>query len=494
MSPPEKMSRYTFKPLPPLPPLPAKSPKQRLGHTGSSNSLDITATRRISLFAKKGRDRRGSIKKIENLLGHKPNRITRQPKIDQLAGNSNQITDGGPPQLPEISGLSTLDHHNHADSFSDVRCYMRSDSEHSLNSASEYSQDNTVEEIVDIYSKWGSLGPNPESPTSIKRSMYLQPSIYSASATELGYSSHTANVRRPSCASLDGAQIPPKATTLAELITEERECFGANSPRDEGRFSRGDATTSVHDQISLKANTFGNPSWNQHDVHRHKFTPQPLALRPEGFHEPHRSMSRWSDRSSDGGMVSNARDSIISHIRSISFPFKVPNRPSMVFKEKAATSTIQPTPESETRKRVSSSGKHPLKSLFPFRSPLHKKAHSDDSPNPRRSSFARRISDSFQNFSGTRNSQIINSRIISNHARTGDGPDTPMPTKSGLMSIPSPTAVFFQKGTLRIHDAMQKAKRVAKVRSRDERQRDRLRKKIVVVGTADPSPTASRWV
>jgi hypothetical protein len=493
MSPPEKMSRYTFKPLPPLPPLLAKSSKHRLGHTGSSNSLDITATRRISTFpvAKKGRDRRGSIKKIENLLGHKLDRVTRQPKIDQLAENSNQITNEESPQLPEISGLSTLDQHNHEDSFSDIRRYMRSDSEHSLSSASEYSQDNTVEEIVDIYGKWDSWAPNPESPTSpVKRSMYLQPSIYSTSATELGYSSHTANVRRPSRASLDCAQISPKATTLAELITEERERFGANSPRDKGRFSQGDMTTSVHDQISPKANTFGYPPRNQHDVHRRNFTPRPRALRPKGFHEPHRSMSQWSDHSSDGGVVSNARDSVISHIRSVSSSFKVPSRSSMVFKGKAATSTIQlPTPESVTRQRVFSSGKHPLKSLFPFSSPLHKKAHSDDSPNPRRSSFARCLSDSFKNFSGTRNSPII-----SNHVRTGDGPDTPMPTKSGLMSTTSPTVVFFQKGTLQIHDAMQKAKRVAKVKSRNERRRDKLRKKIVVVGTADPSPTVSRWV
>jgi hypothetical protein len=137
-----------------------------------------------------------------------------------------------------------------------------------------------------------------------------------------------------------------------------------------------------------------------------------------------------------------------------------------------------------------------LKSPFPFRSPLHKKTHSDDSPDPIRSSFARRISDSFKlkHLSSTRNSTIIHSRIISNHARAGDGPDTPMPTKPGLMGIISPTTVFFQKGTLQIQDAMQKAKRAAKVRSRGERRRDKLRKKIVVVGTADPSCTVSRWV
>jgi hypothetical protein len=374
---------------------------------------------------------------------------------------------------------------------------MRSNSEYSLSSASIYSQDSNVEEIVDIYSKCGSWAPNPESPTSpVKRPLYSQPSMYSASATELGYSSHTANVRRPSRASLDRTQISPKWTTLADLISDERERMGGDGPRRDKRpFGRGDTNTSVHGHISPTTNTFRKLSWNEDGVYRRNFTPQPLALRPKGFHEPHRSLSRWSDHSSDGGMISNTRDSVISHIRSIASPFKMPSRPSMVFKEKAATSTIHvPPPEHVTRKRAFSSGKHPLKSPFPFRSPLHRKIHSDDSPNPKRSSFACRISDSFKHFSGIRASPIIDSRIISNHARTGDGLDTPIPTKPGLMGIISPTAVFLQKGTLQIQDAMQKAKRAARVRSRDEKRRDKLRKKIVVVGTAEQSPPVSRWL
>jgi hypothetical protein len=490
MSPPERTSRYAHKPLPLLPPLPSKSSNQRLGHNRFSNSLDITATQRGSAFpnATRGRDRSGSIKKIENLLRHKLDRVARQPTLEELARNSNQ---GGPPQLPEIEGLTTLDHQNHVDTFSDIHRYMRSDSEYSLSSASAYCQDNIVEKIVDIYSKWGSWQPNSEFPTSpVKRSLYFQPSMHSVGATELGYASHASNIRRPGRASLDGAQIYPQVTTIAGLITEERESFGGND-----RFSRGHMTTSFHDQKSLEANTLGYPPLNDDDFHKHDFTPHPLVLRPKGLSEPHRSMSRWSDHSSDGGMISNARDSVISHIRNISSPFKVLSRPSIVFKEKAVTSTIQvPPPARTTRKRAFSSGKHSLRSPFPFRSPPHKKAHSDDSQNLKQPSLARRISDSFKNFSGTRHSPIVNSQIISNHARSGVGPDTPMPTKPGLMGIISPAAILFQKGTLQIQDVMQRAKRAAGFRSRDERRRDKLRKEIVVVGTVDPSSTVSRWL
>src|ERR1700737_4453169 len=119
MSPPEKTSRYTYKPLPPLPPLPGKSSNYRLRHNGSSNSLDIITTRQISTFsvAKRRRDRHGSIKKTENSLGHKLDRVARRPTLEELARDSNQ---GGPPKLPEIAELSKLDNYNHIDTFSDI--------------------------------------------------------------------------------------------------------------------------------------------------------------------------------------------------------------------------------------------------------------------------------------------------------------------------------------------------------------------------------------
>ncbi len=492
MSPPERTSRYTYTLLPRLPSLPGESSYQLPGNNEFSNSLDITPTRRLPTFpvAKRERDPRGSTKKIEKLPGHKLDHVTRQPALNGQARNGNKAE---LPQLPEVVGLSKLDHHNHVDTFSDIHRYMRSDSDNSLSSASAYSQDDIVEEIVDIYSKWHSWAPNPESPTlPVKRPLYLQPS---SSATELGHASQISNVRRPRHASLGRTQISPKAATLSELITEEREHFGGNRPRDESRLNRGDRSTPSQDRFSLEANNLGYLPWNDDGAQELNSTPQPLALRPKDFHEPHRSMSQWSDYSADGGIILNARDSVMSHICSISPPFKVPSRPSMVFKEKAATSTIQVlSPEHTTRKRVFSRGRHPLKSPFPFRSPLHKTGHSDYPPTSKKSSFGRRISESFKHISGTRNPPIIDSRIISNHARTGDGPDTPMPTKTGFMDIISPTAILFQKGTLQIQDAMHKAKRATRVRSKGERRRDRLRKMIVVVGTSDPSPTVSRWV
>jgi hypothetical protein len=147
------------------------------------------------------------------------------------------------------------------------------------------------------------------------------------------------------------------------------------------------------------------------------------------------------------------------------------------------------------RKRAFSSSKqHPLMSPFPFTSPRHKKAHYDDPHTSGRPTIAHRISDSFKTLSGLRKPSVISSRVISNYARKGDGPDTPMPTKSSFAGLLSPTAILFQKGTLKLQDAIHKAKHAANIKSRYERRRDKLRKKIVIVGGTDPSLSVSRWV
>ncbi len=106
----------------------------------------------------------------------------------------------------------------------------------------------------------------------------------------------------------------------------------------------------------------------------------------------------------------------------------------------------------------------------------------------------RRISYSFKHFSASRKSPIVEYRIISNYARSGDGPDTPLPIEPDSKATLSPSAVFFQRGALHIQHAVNKAKRAARAMSREARRRDRLRKKIVVMGTTNPASSVSRWV
>lgn len=484
-------TQYINKPLPPIPSPPPKSAKRHLRHNGGSGSFDVTAAERIATFppSKNGRDRSGSRsrRKIQKLTGHNLNVDTWQPRIEEAAKNSNKLAYRDPSQVPQITGLADL---NHGVTFLDIPQIMRSNS---LGSGGPSSQDNVLEEIVDSYSKRGSWAPDPKSPNSpTKRSLYLLPSLYSASENDLGCSGRTADVRRPDCASFDGTQnLSNTRTIIADLITEESE--RERLALDIGRSSQGNASTSV----SLQRETFGYQSWNDDNIFGRRLTPQPLALRPRNFGEPRPSTSRFSDHSSedDGGIISNARDSVISHIRSLSSPFKPPSRPAMVFRENASRSTIQlPLPEPVKRKRAFSSGWHPLKSPFPFRSPPHKRVRTEKSANSEESSFTRRISNIYGKLSGARTSPVIESRIISNHARSGDGPDTPMPTKPGFMGIMSPTSVF-HKGTLLLQDAMQKAKSAAGVKSRDERWRDKMRSQIVVVGVVEPSPNrpAVRW-
>lgn len=484
----------------PLPPLPSKSPSRHLGHSGDSSPVDTSVSQRISTFpgTKRRRNRRGSVQEVRTVTGYISDVDTQRSEIKQVARYGNQFTDQAPLQLPELAELTDFDHYNHAETLSDIRRYMKPESS---SSGSLYSQDNAIEDIIDDYRKWSSWAPSSGSQNlPVGHGMYLQPGMYSASDTELGRSSHSAYVRRPSRVSLDGAQPLQKSTkTLADLLIEERNRIRRDGPADHTReSSRSDVTASVHGKVLLKENVLRDPLENGDDIIKPRLPAKPLALRLRAFQEPHRSMSRFSDQSSEDerGIISSARDSVLSHICSIPSPFKPPSGPSIIFKGKAATSAIQISPpEHLKRKKGFPSGKYPLRSPFPFRSPLHKKSHTDVSPKPEGSGFVRLISDALAHFPNTRKSPITNSRFISNYTRTDSGPDTPMPSKPEFIGIQSPTGIF-HKSTLQLQDAMQKVKRTARIRSMEERRRDRLRKKIVVVRTAEQSPDrpVTLWV
>jgi hypothetical protein len=75
--------------------------------------------------------------------------------------------------------------------------------------------------------------------------------------------------------------------------------------------------------------------------------------------------------------------------------------------------------------------------------------------------------------------------MIPNWARKADGPDTPILPKTGLMVfLPTVEVNVMEKG----NELVAKAKKSVKIKSGQERRRDDLRKKIVVIGITDQSP------
>jgi hypothetical protein len=187
-------------------------------------------------------------------------------------------------------------------------------------------------------------------------------------------------------------------------------------------------------------------------------------------------------------------------------------------------SSPSPPPEKHKQKSGFSSGKHPLKNLFPFHGPLGRRSAenneklsnpSDNSPTESPRSFMLRFSSAIGHLASGRvaPSMIIDQdRIISNKMRRNDGPDTPLPTKTGHVHVPafiagisaskiSASSVFhgsvfrnsvFRKSGAGIADALVdtigKARKRARIKSSDERRRDKLRKQIVFLGPTEQTP------
>lgn len=267
--------------------------------------------------------------------------------------------------------------------------------------------------------------------------------------------------------------------------------------------------------------------------------PPPLILR--GREERRQSISHFSDQSDDEspGIMANARDSVMSHIRrTVKSPSPRTSTHPISFSEKhKSPARLMPPPTSaKQRKRFSSKGKHPMKSPFPFQSnpPKHKKPqwpppgqHITKSTTP---SFSKRLSGVMRRFStgsgsGSASapgsaSPMQSSSIITTESREANGPDTPLPTSSssnklGFMSninITSPKFMkdlggkegektmspkeILEKGSMRFADAIESARKKAGVKSKAEKRRDHIRANIVKIGQADVDPNGriNQWV
>jgi hypothetical protein len=141
-------------------------------------------------------------------------------------------------------------------------------------------------------------------------------------------------------------------------------------------------------------------------------------------------------------------------------------------------------PAPETQKRNFASGKHPLKSPFPF---YNSRRNSD--PEESENKVRKRFSGVIKRLPGGKSSSV-EPTIIPNSARAPDGPDTPLPRKSGFMAtLPSvDLSEHVQHGNEHLQEVYERAKKSLKIKTSDEKRRESLKKKIVLVGMSDQSP------
>jgi hypothetical protein len=132
------------------------------------------------------------------------------------------------------------------------------------------------------------------------------------------------------------------------------------------------------------------------------------------------------------------------------------------------------------KRSIFGTGKHPLKSPFPF-SAFVETSESDDAettkapPKPEGRRFSKRLSGAIRRATSTSRADhvptIKRMSTIRNNDRDESGPDTLLPTRPGF----------------NIQEAYTSARKTLNIKTTDEKKRESLKKKIVVVGLTDQS-------
>jgi hypothetical protein len=570
----EEISQYTHKALPPIPVIPTRSPNRPKATSPASEYSDMPSQRRFSSLDAMKEAHQGSIRKIAQLTGHTLDiDISCRTKVVQLTGhNLSLLNQDYLPSLQRLFGYYTPDE-SKEDSVQELDW---SDTASTKSSQSIYSRE-VSGEIAESINKWSSWTPSKSSLASpAEGQLYLQPGKYNANANELQLSNYVWNRQleplslrhrdRPVRASMVDLSVDSsgrKEITLRDLVEDEREHMEIEerrdiqasrrdkvveerslelSSRDRPRRSLAPGhtndyispmmTTALHSGRSninddtLSTSGYPDPECYQEIIR--SLTPAALQIYPKSTIEDQRCVSRFSEHSSvhEFSRVSNARDSVISHMRSIPTPFRTSSkakRPMPHIGHLHLQSASSP-PAGQKDKSDLSGGKHSLKTPLPSHGRPSKSSVEanekspktlEDKPKESTRSFMLRFSNAIKHLSGGRESSsmiIHQDRIIPNNIRRNDGPDTPLPRKTSNVHVPAfitgisgakiPTnsvfhgSVFpnsvFRKSTAGIADAVEvladtvdKAKKRAKIKNNEERRRDKLRKQIFFVGPAD---------
>lgn len=355
-------------------------------------------------------------------------------------------------------------------------------------------------------------------------SFYLQPKTYSASDPNfVAPRSVTAYQPSPPATSLRHRDRPATKPVASIPKTSHTAAGGPDSPmtleamiaQERARFEEEEFSRDVWQPAMRSRDSLGipyhamQPGTQPHNLSDHplddSLVPKPLSIRPKKVD----SISHFDYSDSDEetpSIMSNARDSVVSHFRKISSaPLKLPSHPSRPAREPfstrvaSSTSRMPPPPAPPTkRKRGFSHGKHPLRSPYPTTGsptplatrsmpiPAAKPLPSPPPPSSTSMFMAgspgrlRQASEGLRRrFSVIgRGDAEVSEGVILTHDRAPDGPDTPMP-KKGL----------FAKTVLK--EVFDRARHGG--RSAEERRRSEIRRNIVVVRPAEKGPM-DLWV
>ncbi|PVH88305.1 hypothetical protein DL98DRAFT_196198 [Cadophora sp. DSE1049] len=273
-------------------------------------------------------------------------------------------------------------------------------------------------------------------------------------------------------------------TTLPEILAQERLRYDKGSEKDTSSAYR----TSISMTPALVPSPLSMTSKTPNRKAKERIKPKHITATKD----KNPSLFRAARDSLDWGIYDPSTSSSPSKSKHMTTPV------SPMFTMESDHLTLSPplgsplpeTPKSASkRKRFGAGAKHPLKSPFPFHarggSIVEEDEEADSMPSPSTSrAFKRRVSSTIKHLSPTSSSSksrssppSSNKYVITNSARRADGPATPMPPKHGFM-----------EGVMRGKEVLEKVGKSVVGASKEEKRRESLKKRIVVVGITDQSP------
>jgi hypothetical protein len=327
----------------------------------------------------------------------------------------------------------------------------------SSNSSSVYSQpEEGSVDLDDIIRDYYCIAP------AGRGEIYPDPLTYGASEPSGSRSDAALKERKPSNFTNHGSSARQEHHTkpctktnldehaIQELIAHERKRYEEGFGRPAGH--------SVDNQVV-------------HNIDR-ALMPPPLAIRTKAKNPKDLRIEKPS-------FFADVRDSMAWGIREVTTPTRS-SAPGDSHKNASFP------PAAPKRKRDLSSGKHPVKSSFPF----PRTRNNPESPDAE-DGLAKRLSGAMRRLSGAKSPTTSRRNVvIHDSARAAEGPDTPMPGKSGFMSglTSADMSGVLHTGNEHLQEVVAKAKQSLKITTAADRRRESLKRKIVVMGITDRSP------
>jgi hypothetical protein len=310
----------------------------------------------------------------------------------------------------------------------------------------------------------------PAALTSVDdRSTYLQPSVHSASERRIVPSSTTRTGRTASQRRRDYQKKIENSDNDANNnhTTESSTIQGPQIPRH-SRFGDG-----------FEHDLNGQYNHELTDVGLAALVPRRLVIRTK----PKKPQQQAEEKLS---FFANARDSLNWGIDALTSPktqhFNSAVTPILEEESISPRGAHMPPPPKAKHKRFGN-GNHPLKSPFPFGL-----TYENSDPGESGQKFMKRFSGAIRRVFGAGRFSPTKTTVIPNSQRAYDGPDTPLPLKSPELVTFVDEEVMRPIGNLHFQEVAAKAKQGLAVRTADEKRRESLKKKIMVIGTTDQSP------